>query len=72
MKNGVVPGHVQKLQDLLEPEARLQHQLLVVDGQAGGRAQLLALRVHRLHRRVPLLHALPEVFKVEPRNRYLK
>lgn len=67
MKDRIVPRHFQKVQYLLQPFLWPQYQLLVIYWETGLRAELLALVVHRLHGRVPLLETLSKVFQIEAR-----
>lgn len=72
MQNDVVPRDAEELEGPLHLPLRVEHQLLIVDRQALFGAEELALPVHRLHGRVPLLQALAEVRQVEAGDRHLK
>lgn len=71
MQHGVVPVQVEKLEHLLHPLLGMEHELFVRHPETAGRTQLAALIVHRLHRPVPLLHALPVAGQVEARDGHL-
>ena len=77
MQNGVVPGNLEKLEDLLHRLLRLQHKLLVVDHHTAILSNLLALIVHRRDCLIPLLHALTIIGEIEagdgdfPRNYWM-
>lgn len=72
VQNDIVPGSLQKVEDLVHPLLRPEHQLLVVDGQTLVRSQLFALGVHGLYGGVPSLEALSVRGEVEPSYGYLQ
>lgn len=67
MKHRLVPGDLEKSQNLFHPVARMKHQLFVGHHKASIETDLFALFVHRRYRVIPLCQALPVWCQIEAR-----
>ena len=53
VQDGFVPWYIQKIQNILHGQLRMQHELLIIDGHACFSAHRYALRIHMLDDVVP-------------------